>query len=92
MNRERIEEIREYGLMVSCAPDSRGDIMPEELEELCRLALRATDPDIVMVPREPTQRMMGAAMVVKGKYVSPGRLYAVYTAMLAAAQEMEEQE
>lgn len=61
MKRERIEEIIEYLDEPNNMP---GELEPNygEIKELAFIALKATEPGMVMVPREPTEKMIECAV------------------------------
>lgn len=48
-----------------------------------------THPDMVMVPREPTLRMMEAGSIVKNEHSGGEYRYRIYKAMISAAPKGE---
>lgn len=57
ITRERIKQLLDRHRGRKYVPGDFHPLMPLEEEDVLRLALRATDPDIVMMPREQLQRL-----------------------------------
>ena len=79
MTPEKIETLRKSLHLLVCR-----DGESERVNALCDMALKVANPDVVLVPREPTPVMLSAG---EGRERCNGTARDIYAAMIRAAMK-----